>query len=101
PVEPDDHRRQGALLPRPAGQRGVAARQEDQVAQVGAVQAARRSVLQDDQGEGAAAAGGTVASSGGLVDDKSDGEGGGCAGRRHGGFLSLPAADASWPRATG
>ncbi|GAA3306658.1 hypothetical protein GCM10020295_63470 [Streptomyces cinereospinus] len=49
PVEPHDDRRQPALLARPARQRGVAPRQEDQVPQVGTVEAPRRPLHHDEQ----------------------------------------------------
>jgi hypothetical protein len=57
PAPPDHHRRQEACLLRPAGERGVAGRQEHQVIHVGTGQAERPGVVHDEQVAGAAAFG--------------------------------------------
>jgi hypothetical protein len=57
PAPPDHDRRKDAGLLRPAGQRGVAGRQEHQVIHLGAGQAERPLIVHDQQAARAAALG--------------------------------------------
>ena len=68
-VEADHDGRERALLAGPARQSGVAARQEHEVAEVPAVQAARGAGIQDDPGEGAPVALGAAVMPSGFDDE--------------------------------